>query len=180
MIGGSLARRYARALLDIGRDERNLRRVLGEVEAFASLLAEVPALKETLEASHVNRGEKHTALDGVLASADYLPTTRNFLALLIDKDRVGVLPQIVAELRRMVEEQEGIERAEVVVPMPMSATQRDLLKIVLERQTGKKVELEERTEPAVLGGMVVRMGSTVYDGSLRTQIRMIQEKLEKG
>jgi F-type H+-transporting ATPase subunit delta len=80
----------------------------------------------------------------------------------------------------MVEEIEGIERVEVTVPMALSGTQKDLLRTVLERRTGKQVVLEETVDPAVLGGMVVRVGSTVYDGSVRTQIRQIRENLEKG
>jgi F-type H+-transporting ATPase subunit delta len=83
-------------------------------------------------------------------------------------------------MRRMVEEFEGIERVEVVVPMPLSVTQKDLLRTVLERRTGKKVVLEETVDPSVLGGLVVRVGSTVYDGSVRTQLQEIREKLRKG
>ena len=64
--------------------------------------------------------------------------------------------------------------------MPLSGTQRDLLRTVLERRTGKKIVLEETVDPAVLGGLVVRVGSTVYDGSVRTQIHQIRENLEKG
>ena len=180
MIGGSLARRYARALLDIGQEERQLRRVFSEVEEFGKALEGSPLLREVMEADDVNRQEKHVALDEVLSKAGFLPTTRSFLSLLVEKGRMNVLPQILVALRRMVEEVEGIERVEVVVPMPLSGTQKDLLRTVLERRTGKKVVLEETVDPAVLGGMVVRVGSTVYDGCVRTQIQEIRENLRKG
>ncbi len=180
MIGGSLARRYARALLAIGEEERAVRRILSEVESFVSLTEATPLLREMLEAAHINRGDKHAALEAATAAASFLPATRNFLLLLVDKGRMKVLPQIVAELRRLIEQAEGIERVEVVVPMPLSATQRDLLKVVIERQTGKKAEIEEKVDPAVLGGMVVKIGDTVYDGSVRTQINTLRENLRKG
>ncbi|MGE5189679.1 MAG: ATP synthase F1 subunit delta [Gemmatimonadota bacterium] len=180
MIGGSLARRYARALLAIGEEDRTVRRILSEVERFVSLTASAPLLRETLEAAHINRNDKHAALEAVVGPADFLPATKNFLLLLVDKGRMNVLPRIVEELRRLIEQLEGIERVEVVVPMPLSGTQRDLLKVVIERQTGKKAELEEKVDPAVLGGMVVKIGDTVYDGSVRTQIRTIRENLRKG
>ena len=180
MIGGSLARRYARALLDIGQEERQLRRVLSEVEEFGKALEGSPALREVMEADDINRRDKHTALDAVLSKAGFLPTTQSFLSLLIEKGRMNVLPQILVSLRGMVEEVEGIERVEVIVPMALSVTQKELLRTVLERRTGKKVVLEETVDPAVLGGMVVRVGSTVYDGSVRTQIHQIRENLEKG
>ncbi len=178
--GGGLARRYARALLDIGREEGQLRRTLAEVERFVALLSEISLLRDVMVASHVNRREKQSALGSAIASEGFLPSTRNFLCLLIDKDRMDVLPQILAALRRMVEEEEGIERVEVVVPSSLSASQKDLLKVVLERQTGKKIELEEKVDPAVLGGMVVKVGSTVYDGSVSTQLYQIRENLQKG
>ena len=93
---------------------------------------------------------------------------------------MNVLPQILVALRRMVEELEGIERVEVVVPMSLPDTQKDLLRTVLERKTGKQVVLEETVDPDVLGGVVVRVGSTVYDGSVRTQIHQIRENLQTG
>ena len=150
MIGGSVARRYARALLAIGEEERKTRRILFEVEEFEKLLRATPALREMLEAAHVNRRDKEAALEAAIARAGYLPATRNFLLLLVDKGRIEILPQILAELRRLIEEAEGIRRVEVVVPLPLSGSQRDLLKVVLERQTGKRVELEEKVEPEVL------------------------------
>lgn len=180
MIAGSLARRYARALLDIGREGGHLRRSLTEVEEFAKVLDAADGLRDALGSAHVGRQSKQATLDAVLAGSGVLPTTKSFLALLIDKGRMNVLPQILSELRRMVEEHEGIERVEVTVPMPLTAPQKDGLRAVLERRTGKKVIIEESVDASVLGGMVVRVGSTVYDGSVRTQIQQIRQNLQKG
>ncbi|MBF8257940.1 MAG: ATP synthase F0F1 subunit delta [Actinobacteria bacterium] len=180
MIGGGLARRYARALLGIGQEERQVRRVLAEADRFALLLSEVPALREALEASHINSRDKMAVLDATVSGEDFLPVTSNFLRLLIDKGRMNAFTQILSELRRLVEELEGIERVEVVSAAPLPGTQRDFLKNVLERQTGKRIELEETLDPAVLGGMVVKVGSTIYDGSVRTQLSQIRENLRKG
>lgn len=180
MIGGGLARRYARALLGIGQEERQVRRVLAEADRFALLLSEVPALREALEASHINSRDKMAVLDATVLGEDFLPVTSNFLRLLIDKGRMNAFTQILSELRRLVEELEGIERVEVVSAAPLPGTQRDFLKNVLERQTGKRIELEETLDPAVLGGMVVKVGSTIYDGSVRTQLSQIRENLRKG
>ena len=180
MIGGGLARRYARALLDIGREEQQVRRILGEADRFALLLIEVPALREALEASHINSRDKMAVLEATIAGEDFLPASANFLRLLIDKGRMKAFMRILSELRLLVEELEGIERVEVVSAVPLPGTQRDFLKNVLEQQTGKRIELEEKLDPAVLGGMVVKMGSTIYDGSVRTQLSQIRENLRKG
>ncbi len=180
MIGGSLARRYARALLAIGEEEGQARRILEETEQFDRFVSDTPLLREMMEAIHINRRDKKAALEASLAPAGFLASTRNFLFLLVDKGRMNILSPIVSELRRLIEQIEGIERVEVVVPMPLTGTQRDMLQSVLEGQTGKKVMLEESVEPAVLGGMIVKVGSTVYDGSARTQIQQIKQNLEKG
>jgi F-type H+-transporting ATPase subunit delta len=180
VIGGSLARRYARALLAIGREEGHPRRILEETERFDRILSESPRLREMMEAAHINRRDKKAVLTSSLASAGFLPSTRNFLFLLVDKGRMNFLSAMVSELRRLIEQVEGVERVEVSVPMPLTGAQRDLLQSVLERQTGRKVVLEEKVEPDVLGGMVVKVGSTIYDGSSRMQIQKIRENLEKG
>ncbi|HJX15084.1 MAG TPA: ATP synthase F1 subunit delta [Candidatus Deferrimicrobiaceae bacterium] len=180
MIGGSLARRYARALLAIGQEEGQTRRILTEVEQFSKLVAETPLLREMVEAAQINRRDKKAALEATITPTGFSSSTRNFLFLLVDKRRMNLLSAMVSELRRLIEQSEGIERVEVSVPMPLSGTQRDLLESVLEGQTGKKVVLEEKVDPDVLGGMVVKVGSTVYDGSARTQIQQIRENLEKG
>jgi F-type H+-transporting ATPase subunit delta len=180
MTGGSLARRYARALLDIGQEEGHASRILDEIETFAEVLASSPVLREAMEAVHINRRDKHVALEAAAGPLGFLPATRHFLRLLVDKGRMKVLPQILSELRRMVERMEGIQRVEVVVPMPLTAEQREELKAALGRHTGKTIEVEEAVDPSVLGGMVVKVGSTVYDGSIRTQIRQIRETMQKG
>ena len=180
MIGGSLARRYARALLAIGQESGETRRPLSEAETFERMTAGEPFLRELLESAHVNRRDKKAALEPSLSSAGFLPATRNFLFLLIDKGRMNMLPAIVSELRRMIERIEGIERVELEVPMPLTDGQRERLASVLGGKTGKKIVLEERIDPAVLGGMVVKIGSVVYDGSARTQIQKIRQNLTKG
>ena len=136
MIGGSLARRYARALLAIGEEEGQTRRILEEVEQFDRLVSETPLLREMMEAIHINRRDKKTALEASLAPAGCLSSTKNFLFLLVDKRRMGILSSIVSELRRLIEQLEGIERVEVAAPMPLTGAQRDMLRSVIEGQTG--------------------------------------------
>lgn len=180
MIGGSLARRYARALLAIGEEEKQSRKILSEIEQFSARMSEHAFLLETMEAAHITRRDKHAALEAILRSSGYLPSTRNFLNLLVDKRRMGILSQILFEFRNMIERIEGIERVEVLVPLALTESQRALLTEVLVGRTGRKVILEETVDPAVLGGMVVKIGDTIYDGSARTQIDNIRETLQKG
>jgi len=99
VIGGSLARRYARALLAIGGEEGNTRRILEETERFVALVTEIPLLCEILEAAHINRRDKKAALEASLAPFGFLPSTRNFLFLLVDKRRMNLLSAMVSERR---------------------------------------------------------------------------------
>jgi F-type H+-transporting ATPase subunit delta len=180
VIVGSLARRYARALFDIGKEEGQVRRSLSEVEDFSGALESSAELREAMESAYISRQVKQTALVSLLSSTDYLESTKSFLSLLVEKGRMNVLPAILDELRRMTEEYEGIERVVVTVPIALSASQKDLLRAVLEKRTGKKILLDESIDPEILGGMIVRMGSTVYDGSVSTQIQQIRQNLQKG
>jgi len=180
VIAGSLARRYARALLDIGKEEGQVRRLLSEVEEFYGVIESSAQLREVMESAYMSRQVKRSALDSLLSSTSYLLSTKSFFSLLVEKGRMNVLPAILVELRRMVEEYEGIERAVVTVPVELSAQQKNSLRNVLEKRTGKKILLDESVDPDVLGGMIVRVGSTVYDGSVRTQIQQIRQNLQKG
>lgn len=180
MIGGTLARRYARALQEIGREEKSLRRILEDGEAFAALLSSTAELREALEAEHVNRRDKQGAIEAAASKMGLLASTKSFLLLLAEKGRFAELPAILAELKRMVEEEEGVERVEVSTPVALDAAQKESLCSALSGRSGKKIELEERIEPSLLGGMVVKVGGTVYDGSVRTQIQKIRENLKKG
>jgi F-type H+-transporting ATPase subunit delta len=167
-------------MLDIGKEKGQVRRAFSEVEEFFRVLENSNELKQAMESVSVSRQAKRVALESLLSSTGFLPETKSFLLLLVDKGRMNILPAILAELRRMVEEYEGVERAVVTVPMALSAPQKDFLRTVLEKRTGKKILLDESVDPDVLGGMIVRVGSTVYDGSVRTQIQQIRQNLQKG
>jgi len=180
VIVGSLARRYARALFDIGKEEGQVRRSLSELEDFFEALEASVELREAMESGYISRQVKQTALESLLSPTSYLQSTKSFLSLLVEKGRMNVLAAIITELRRMTEEYEGIERVMVTVPMAMPSSQKDFLRAVLEKRTGKKILLDESIDPEILGGMIVRMGSTVYDGSVSTQIQQIRQNLQKG
>ncbi len=179
VIAGSLARRYARALLDIGKEEGQLRRSLTEVEGFAKSSRARPSSgtrwNRRTSAGSPSRPRSRRCWPGRTTSHDEVvprPADRQGTDERPPGDPVRAAPH--------GRESEGIERVEVTVPIPLSVPQKDGLRAVLERRTGKKVLLEESVDASVLGGMVVRVGSTVYDGSVRTQIQQIRQNLQKG
>ena len=104
---------------------------------------------------------------------------RNLVYLLLDSERMGSLPGISRELDAMIEAKAGRVTAEVTSAKPLDPTQLSQITAALEKLSGKKVTITKREDPELLGGVVAKVGDTVYDGSLRTQLRTIRDELSK-
>jgi len=180
VIIGGVAKRYAHALFEIGIEEGTYRKLLEELEDFCSFLKENEDVNRVLTTSVYNTSEKRAVLEAILEQKGYSDTISRFLSLILEKGRMVFIEQILQGYRLFVEEHEGIERVEVTVPSPMDDEQKKQLVEVLEGVRGKKIVLEERIDPSIIGGLVVRVGSIVYDGSVKTQIHKLSENLKKG
>ena len=107
------------------------------------------------------------------------PTTKNLVYLLLDGERLASLPAISRELDAMIEAKAGRVAAEVVSAKPLDPAQLSQITAALEKLSGKKVAVSQREDPDLLGGVVAKLGDTVYDGSLRTQLRTLRDELSK-
>ncbi|MCB9560371.1 MAG: ATP synthase F1 subunit delta [Kofleriaceae bacterium] len=179
MVTGSLARRYARALLAIGADAKNADRLGGDVRNFAKALAASPELVTTLSNPAFPRADRKKIIDALATRFAVQPTSRNFLFVLLDHERFAHVPAISRELDRMLEAQAGRVEAEVVSATPLSPAQVTQITTVLEQLSGKKVTVVKREDPALLGGVVAKVGDLVYDGSLRSQLRALRDDMAK-
>jgi F-type H+-transporting ATPase subunit delta len=177
MISGSLARRYARALLDVGIDKGTHEKLAAEVDELAVAFNTSRDLQEALTNPVFPRGQRRAVLEAVLAKVVVSTETRNFALLLLDRERVQVLPAIARELRAMVDEKLGRVRATVTSARPLPAEHIAQIQTTLEKATGKKVLLEKHEDPSLLGGVVAQLGDTVYDGSVRTQLETMREQI---
>ncbi len=177
MVTGSLARRYARALMSIGVDNNNYEQLGRELGSLAAAMRSSEELSNVLTSSSFTRDERRNLLEAILARLGASTVTRNFCLLLLDGERIGAVPDISRELDAMIDERVGRTTAEVVSASPMSPAQVEQLQAVLERLSGKKVQLERREDPELLGGVVAKVGDLVYDGSLRTQLELMREGL---
>ncbi len=173
MVEGSIARRYARALLDIGRQAGTVDALGADIAAFLET-ARGSALLATLANPIYTREERRRVLDAVLTKTTPSPMAANFLRLLLDKDRMGALPDVVVAYGELADDVAGRVRATVTMAAPVSDALRATIARALEASTGKTVVLESAVDPSLLGGLTVRVGSRLIDASLRSRLAQLQ------
>jgi F-type H+-transporting ATPase subunit delta len=177
----SLTSRYARAFADVvlarGLDSG---RVRGELRDLLALLQPGPELRRVWESPAIAFQQKLGLLDAVISRAELSRPVRNFAAVLIEHRRIGQLGQIFRQFEQELNRRLGIAEAEVLSARELAPEERRALEARIERMTGRKVSARYSTEAALLGGAIVRLGSTIYDGSVRGQLNRIREQLSTG
>ena len=172
----TVARRYASALADVL--ERNEEAVVREeLKAWEQMAQENPLLLEALTNPTVPYDQKSKVLNDLIAKASVRPSTANFLRLLLRNQRFANLPQINAKLAEVIDDRSGVVSAEVMSARPISEPVRNALEQTLGRITNKRVRLNFATDGSLLGGIVTRIGSTIYDGSVRSQLERLRQEL---
>jgi F-type H+-transporting ATPase subunit delta len=171
-----VAERYAKSILEVALDKKaDLDRIGKELEAFEDLLERESALDTALGAPTIPVAKRVSLLEAVLASAKFAPETLNLLRLLVKNERVPLAPFVAESYRRRVLEHKRIQPGEIVSAHPLSADQKKRLAGQLGQALGKSMDLSYRTDPAILGGVVVRVGNRVFDASVTTQLRRFKE-----
>jgi F-type H+-transporting ATPase subunit delta len=177
MITGSLARRYAKALLQIGIERQTYDALGRELERAGDTLKGSPELRNALENPVFSLDKRRLVLDDVSRRLALSKTVRNFVMLLLDKGRIAALPDIARVYRTLVDAHAGRVRATVTSARPLDPMLETRLKTALERQSGKVVILEKKEDPSIVGGLVTQLGDMVYDGSVRTQLQQLRDEL---
>jgi F-type H+-transporting ATPase subunit delta len=178
MISRTMGRRYSKALLALAL-ERNevLVELCRELREFSEALATGPGLMHFLTDPNVLMTERSAALDKILANIETRPLVDNLARLLVRKNRIEFLPDIAREFQELVDIQEGVVRASVTSAIELSTEDRDRLRALLGSHFGKKVELTVAVDSELIGGLVIKVGSLSFDGSIRSQLRDIQSQL---
>ncbi len=177
MIPAAVARRYAKALLSLGEESGQLEALVAELARAAQTYEASAELRSALENPLVPHEAKKGILTELAQRLLLSATAKNTLLLLGDRRRIRALPAIVQQLHELNDLRRGVIRAEVVSARPLPAAYYDRLRQQLERITGKKVVLDTREDPALLAGVVARVGDRVYDGSLRTRLGEMRAQL---
>lgn len=177
MISNVVARRYAKALLALGVETGELERLTRELKAAGQTYSESPELRAALDNPTIAHPQKRAILDEVATALSVGATARHTLFLLNDRRRLEFLPAIAEALAELSDVRHGLVHAEVIVARPLGDDFYAKVKAELERLTGRTIVLRRREDPALLAGVVVRLGDTVYDGSLKTRLSSLTNSL---
>ena len=173
----TVARRYASALADVLAERNEEAVVREELTTWQQMVQENPLLLEALTNPTVPYDQKSKVLSQLITKTNVRPTTSNFLQLLLRNQRFGELPHVNAKLAEIIDERAGVVSAQVVSARPVSEPVKNALEKTLEQLTHKRVRLSFETDESLLGGIVTRIGSTIYDGSVRSQLERLGEEL---
>jgi F-type H+-transporting ATPase subunit delta len=174
----TIAQHYADALADVAISEKNAETVSRELRDFLGLLRESPQLGILIGSPAVSRANKHGVAQALVERMKASRTLRNFLFVVIDQRRMALLPEIQQAFEAQLDERQGVARASVISARDLKEGEKKQLRAVLERLSGRRVEAHYDRDPALIGGAVVRVGSTIYDGSVRTQLERLRARLE--
>jgi F-type H+-transporting ATPase subunit delta len=177
MIVRAISRRYAAALFDVIGTRGDLDRAGRDLDAANRLIEGHAQLRHVLETPAVPPSKKRAILEQVFTDGELMPEVRRLLLLLADSDRLTLLTEIAQAFADRLMELRRVVPAEVVTAMPLDATARDAIASALGRATGAQVTLTERVDPEIVGGLVARVGSLVFDGSLTRQVERLREEL---
>ena len=173
----SISKRYAKALADSIPDDTELEIVAEELVALTRLFGDYPDLVRFVSNRAIHRETRQRFLESILVRVELRPVTRRLVLLLVDRGRIGVLEQIGSSFAELVDLR--LNRAEAVATtvVPLSDEQREHLRSRLSELTGKTIRLKEQRDPSIIGGMIVQLGTTVIDGSVRSFLSKMREEL---
>jgi F-type H+-transporting ATPase subunit delta len=179
MAATGVAKRYARALLELASERGQLEGVATELAQFDQALTDAPQLKGVLITPGLPLETRLDVLKDVLRKAGASETTRNLLLILTERGRLPLLGDIAAAYKEQADHAAGRIRAKVTSAGPLSEGQVGSIRSAFEKTTGKQVVVEVEEDPALLGGVITEIGGTVHDGSLRSQLRRLRAELAR-
>lgn len=175
---GPLARRYARAILDLATEAGQVDQLGEELSQFAGMWSESEELRNVFANPEVGLDARKAVLGELIERAGLSPLSRNSVLYLADRNRLFALPDIVRAYTDLAEHASGTVRAEVTSAAPLSDAYYAQLQKTLEQVTGHKVAIERKTDPGLIAGVVTRVGDRVFDGSIRTRLAELKESLK--
>jgi F-type H+-transporting ATPase subunit delta len=179
MIEGSLSRRYTKALFQLARESQQEEVIGRELEQFYTAYRN-SELQEVLNNPALESDKRNNILAQVTKSQQLSALTIRFLAILLARDRLKYLPEIVSSYRRLLNEARGRVEAKAVGAGPLEPAMVDRLRQVLQGIAGKEVVLQQETDPSLIGGVLVELEGKVYDGSVRTQLEHMKQRIVRG
>jgi F-type H+-transporting ATPase subunit delta len=180
MSAKTAALRYARALFDVAlKEQADLARIEQDLAAFNTLFDNQPTLKKVLLNPAVPVPRKRAAMVQLTERAQTTPIVTKLMILLAERDRLMLLPDLLASYRDRMLDHQNVVRAEVVTAMPIADDKLRAIQSKLATVTGRTVTVESKVDPSIIGGVVARVGSTVYDASVTRQLEKMKQRLNE-
>jgi F-type H+-transporting ATPase subunit delta len=178
MTNRTAAIRYARALLDVAVKEKgDLQQIEAQLAEFVDLFKQYPTLEKVMLNPAVPVPRKRAAIAVLIARAKLTPVLAKLIALLADRDRLVLLPDLLTAYRERLLDHLKVIRADVTTAVPLPADRATAVEQSLAKMTGRTVTLATRVDPSIIGGVIARLGSTIYDGSVTTQLQKMKQRL---
>jgi F-type H+-transporting ATPase subunit delta len=178
MTSRASAARYARALFDVALKEgEDLDQIARELFEVVALMSSNPGLARALTHPAIPPARKRAVVEELLSLSPVHPMLSRTLLLLADGDRLALLPDLAELFRSRVLDHQQVVRAQVTTAVKLPSDRVDRLRQGIAAATGREVQLEVRVDPSIVGGAVTRIGSTVYDGSITTQLAKMKQRL---
>lgn len=169
---------YARAFADVVMANRlDTARTLAEAQQVAALVRENKELREVWDNPSIPSEQKRAVLDGIVKRAGITRPVRNFVAVVIDKGRIRLIGEMVAQFAEEINRRLGFAEADITTARSLSLEETRALEGQLARVTGKRIRARYQQDQRILGGAIARVGSTVYDGSVKGQLERIRQQL---
>lgn len=177
MSSNDIANRYSEALFEIAQEEQNYEKYLDDLQKFSAVVQGNVNLREVLFNPVFDREEKKAVVGELLQMIGVSDISANFLKLLVDKGRISILDDILSAYQQLMDQVLNKARVNVKTAFPLSGDLVAKIKTALEGLTKKQVEMVIEEDPSLLGGIVVKIGDTLYDGSVKSQLSKIRELL---
>ncbi len=178
MSASNIERVWAQALLEAAREKKRLEAVAGQARLLRQLLADVPPLALFLASPKVAAAEKKAVLDKACRKR-IDPLVMDFLGLMTDRHRAMLLADILDAFQDLYHEEIGVLVAHVRTAVPLAEAETKRMGGTLEKITGKKIELDARVDPAILGGLVIKVEDTLFDASLKSALKDVGERMRR-
>jgi F-type H+-transporting ATPase subunit delta len=173
----NISKRYARAFFEIAAEEKKLEQYYNELAQFSSIITQDKALREFLANPVFEQAVKKDVVEKIISKLKLSAMTINFLKLLVDKKRIEVLPDIEICYRQLMDEALKKVRVNLKTAFPLSREMQTYITSGLEKITGRQVEMNVEKDPALLGGIVIGVDDTLYDGSIKNQLNNMRNLL---
>jgi len=180
MIKYKVANRYSEALFEVAKEENKLEKVVNDLSLFNDIFQTNKEFKIVMETSAVSKEEKKEIIEDIAKKGNFDKITENFLKLLIDKSKIKFIPTIFEVFNKKYRDFIGIADYEIVSAIELDTKIINNIKQKLEEKTGKKIEIKNKVDEEIIGGIIIKTEGLIYDGSLKSHLLKIKEKILKG